>query len=393
MSGRPPMPPGTWGKISVTRTKTGTYQAEARYALFSGRVAKQRARAHSESAARTALIQKLQALKGSDVGDGELTPQRSIAELAAFWLKEKEVDNNVSANSLRAYRSVVNNQVLPAIGQRRIADCRTSVIDRVIKDRAATGADVTKLRNALHQMFGVAVRHDAIPANPVKEVARISRPRKEITYLDLEQVNQVRALIDTEMKRKRPGPRMSADLRDIVDLMLATGCRIGEAAGFIYPEIDLSSETPTLTVSGTIVTETGKGTFRQPWTKSDAGYRTLFLPPFAVDILMRRMIESPANRNGAVFTTRNGTWRQVSNWERLWNRVVDGTAYDWVTFHTFRKSVATLIDQTVDSKAAQAQLGHANEDITLEHYIHKAKVAPDLTDYLERFRPPITPKT
>lgn len=187
--------------------------------------------------------------------------------------------------------------------------------------------------------------------------------------------------------------RLDGRLAAPVDLMLATGCRIGEAAGFIYPEIDLSSETPTLTVSGTIVTETGKGTFRQPWTKSDAGYRTLFLPPFAVDILMRRMIESPANRNGAVFTTRNGTWRQVSNWERLWNRVVDGTAYDWVTFHTFRKSVATLIDQTVDSKAAQAQLGHANEDITLEHYIHKAKVAPDLTDYLERFRPPITPKT
>ena len=155
---------------------------------------------------------------------------------------------------------------------------------------------------------------------------------------------------------------MTADLRDIVDLMLATGCRIGEAAGFIYPEIDLSSDTPTLTVSGTIVTETGMGTFRQPWTKSEAGYRTLFLPPFAVDILMRRMIESPANKDGAVFTTRNGTWRQVSNWERLWNRVVDGTAYDWVTFHTFRKSVATLIDQTVDSKAAQAQLGHANED-------------------------------
>ena len=146
-------------------------------------------------------------------------------------------------------------------------------------------------------------------------------------------------------------------------------------------------------MSGTIVTETGKGTFRQPWTKSDAGYRTLFLPPFAVDILMRRMVDSPANKSGAVFTTRNGTWRQVSNWERLWNRVVDDTAYDWVTFHTFRKSVATLIDQTVDSKAAQAQLGHANEDITLEHYIHKAKVAPDLTDYLERFRPPTTPAT
>lgn len=35
---------------------------------------------------------------------------------------------------------------------------------------------------------------------------------------------------------------------------------------------------------------------------------------------------------------------------------------------SFRRSVATLIDQTVDSKAAQAQLGHASEGMTLEHY-------------------------
>jgi DNA-binding LacI/PurR family transcriptional regulator len=28
------------------------------------------------------------------------------------------------------------------------------------------------------------------------------------------------------------------------------------------------------------------GSFRQPWTKSDAGYRTVILPQFAVDMLI-----------------------------------------------------------------------------------------------------------
>lgn len=93
-----------------------------------------------------------------------------------------------------------------------------------------------------------------------------------------------------------------------------------------------------------------------PWTKSSAGYRTLFLPPFAVGILLRRQVENHANPYGAVFPTRRGTWRQVSNWERMWNQVVDDTAYDWVTFHTFRRSVATLIDREVGIDAVQAQL-------------------------------------
>ncbi|GAA4735865.1 hypothetical protein GCM10023350_19660 [Nocardioides endophyticus] len=62
----------------------------------------------------------------------------------------------------------------------------------------------------------------------------------------------------------------------------------------------------------------------------------------------------------------------------------------YCAFHTS----GSRSQQTVDSKAAQqAQLGHANEDITLEHYTHKAKVAPDLTDYPEQFRPPRAPKT
>jgi len=383
---RPHMPPGTWGKIHVSATSTGTYEAEARYTFFSGRVAKQRARAHSASAARTALIQKMQTLNGAEATAGELSAMTTVAELAAFWFQEKEA-SGVGVNSKKTYRSTIKNQVVPAIGERRLVDCRTSVIDRVIKDKAAQGQSTAMLRKVLHGMFGVAVRHDVIASNPVKDAARISRPRVEIEYLDLEQINKVRDLIDADMRRDRPGPRMTSDLRDLVDLMLATGCRIGEAGAFLYSEIELAAEKPTLTVSGTIITETGKGTFRQPWTKTDAGYRTLILPPFAVDILMRRMIENTANQHGAVFPTRRGTWRQISNWERMWNRVVDDTAFDWVTFHTFRKSVATLIDREVGIKAAQAQLGHDSEDITRDFYVHKAALAPDLTRYLEQFRP------
>ena len=68
--------------------------------------------------------------------------------------------------------------------------------------------------------------------------------------------------------------------------------------------------------------------------------------------LLRRQVENRANPHGAVFPTRRGTWRQISNWERMWNQVVDDTAYDWVTFHTFRRSAATLIDREVGIDAA-----------------------------------------
>lgn len=383
---RPPMPPGTWGTIGVSKTAAGTHEASANYVYFSGRVARVRARADSAQAARTALIRKLQELNGAEASENELTPLNTVAELAVFWLREKEAQQ-VATNSLKAYRSTVNNQIVPVIGERRLRDCRTSTLDRVVKDRAALGFSPTMLRKVLHGMFAVAVRHDVMASNPVRDVARISKPRREIEYLDMDQIQDVRSLVAESTSSKRPGPRPTTDLMDAVDLILGTGCRIGEIGALIYSEIDLAATHPTLTVSGTIITETGEGTFRQPWTKSSAGYRTLFLPPFAVGILLRRQVENHANPHGAVFPTRRGTWRQISNWERMWNQVVDDTAYDWVTFHTFRRSVATLIDREVGIDAAQAQLGHEDSDITRDFYVHKATVAPDLTVHLEKFRP------
>lgn len=385
---RPSMPPGTWGRIAVTRTGSGTFEASARYVYFSGRVARIRARGHSAQAARTALVRKLQDLNGAESTDGDLTPLTTVGELAAFWLREKEAQQ-VSSNSLKTYRSTVKNQVVPVLGERRLRDCRTSTLDRVIKDRASLGYSPTMLRKVLYGMFAVAVRHDVMTSNPVREVARISKARKEIEYLDLDQIQDVRSLIEASTRNKRPGPRPTTDLKDAVDLILGTGCRIGETGALIYSEIDLGATKPTLTVSGTIITETGVGTFRQPWTKSRAGYRTLYLPQFAVAILLRRQVENRANPQDAVFPTRRGTWRQISNWERMWNQVVDDTAYDWVTFHTFRRSVATLIDREVGLDAAQAQLGHEDSDITRDYYVHKASIAPDLTVHLEKFRPTI----
>jgi integrase len=39
------------------------------------------------------------------------------------------------------------------------------------------------------------------------------------------------------------------------------------------------------------------------------------------------------------------------------------TDLEWVTLHTFRKTVATLIDKESDTKSAAAQPGHVSEQL------------------------------
>jgi integrase len=52
--------------------------------------------------------------------------------------------------------------------------------------------------------------------------------------------------------------------------------------------------------------------------------------------------------------------------------------------HTFRKTVATLIDEEADTDSAAAQLGHRSKAITKKHYIVKPALAPDSSHILER---------
>ena len=42
----------------------------------------------------------------------------------------------------------------------------------------------------------------------------------------------------------RPGPKASGDMADIIDLMLATGCRISEVLALRWSNLDLEADRP-----------------------------------------------------------------------------------------------------------------------------------------------------
>ncbi len=64
-------------------------------------------------------------------------------------------------------------------------------------------------------------------------------------------------------------------------------------------------------------------------------------------------------------------------------QIREDTGLDWVTPHTFRKTVATLISERVDADTASQQLGHASPAITREFYISKPAIAADVAHILE----------
>ena len=379
---RPPLPLGTWGTITTEKVRDDSCRALTRFRDHDGNTRRVTATGPSKAAAERALRDIL-ATRTAPAGE-LITGETRLIDLASLWITGLEAEGRIEQTTINEYRRVLDNLVLPSVGGLKLREATTGRLDRLLpRLRAQSVNRQRKAKVVLGAMLDIAVRHDAIPMNPARGTSRVHRPKQETRALRVKDLVEIRAAVHRWVNADRPGPKATGDMADIIDLMLATGCRIGEILALRWSDLELDGDLPTLSVLGTIKTETGKGTYRKPRPKSDASQRTVVLPPFAAELLRVRREFATSNEHDAVFATRNGTWHQVVNIERRWRQIRKDTGYEWVTPHTFRKTVATLISEATTSELASRQLGHSSSQVTRDHYIAKPAVSADLSLLLE----------
>jgi hypothetical protein len=115
--------------------------------------------------------------------------------------------------------------IMAALGDLRLREVTVGRVDRFLTATANRhGAGSAKrAKTVLNGVLGLAARHDAIRANPVRDTARIKHgEKKNAVALTLTQVYELRVKLAADQKAR------DWDLLDFVDMMLATGKRIGE---------------------------------------------------------------------------------------------------------------------------------------------------------------------
>lgn len=171
--------------------------------------------------------------------------------------------------------------------------------------------------------------------------------------------------------RPRPGiggPKPRSNFGEVVDLLLGTGLRIGEAMAVRWGDISLPKAR--LVVIGTMI-ERGK-LVRQSWGKGEGAYRSIPLRPWLVEMLRERKIAASLPDDEApVFTTRTGSHLAPTAVRRTLRRILEGTELEWLTPHTFRKTTATLVKAASGLEAARTMLGHSSSEITEGFYIQR----------------------
>jgi integrase len=382
---RPALPIGTWGRIRREQIGARSWRARARFRDYDG--VTREVEAHNTTAAKAENKLRVMLRDRSTPSGDDITPDTRIRQLADLWLEEITATGRIVQQTIDRYRACLDQAIRKALGELRIREASVGRVDKFFKSLARKHpAQARNAKTILSQMFALAVRHGALTTNPVRDVAALPSRRRTVKALQLADLDTVRDAIRRwqEPTPGKSGPRHSNDLADVVDLLLATGARIGEILALRWHDLDLTGLEPTVTISGTLVFVKGHGLFRQDWTKSDAGFRTVILPQFAVDMLVRRHAADTGNDHDAVFCSRKGTWLYPNNVRRQWRQARQDTGLDWVTPHTFRKTVATLLDREGERDAATAQLGHSSDEVTKTYYIEKATQAPNVTDILDQ---------
>lgn len=393
---RPPLEVGKVGATTETQLPNGRWLVQGRLRAPSGATVKVKGSGATRTAARDAFQARVH-LRMKGAGSRGITPTTRVAVLLTRWLEERvnDPDDQLADRSVDEYRRVIEF-LKPRLGALRIAELDPGLVDDLLKEiRRSTPGRAKQCRTVLNQACSWAVRRNAIPTNPVHDLTPMVGLRKKRTKaLDADQRARLRAAVAAWQAGDK---RRSSDIANILELMLATGARIGEVLALRWEDADFTTTPVTVWLSGTETWDTATGHHRQEGRKghaadadADHGRHPVALPKWAADRLLELRVDAGAN--SLVFPSRAGTLRSQHNVRRSLREALVGTEFEKaITPHTLRATVASVVARASGVQAAADQLGHAETTTTERHYIARKSVAVNNTQVLDALGPASTP--
>jgi integrase len=383
MAGRPPLRIGQHGRITRKYLGGGVWVAHTRFRDSDGVTRRvQRlgpADEHDQHGklAEDALIEALVARRAA--GDSEITLDTRIVTLVDQHIDRLEEDGR-SIRTIDTYRYCAKllGKIITGV---RVGEATPARLDAAIRSMRRAHGDVmavqskTILKGGLH----LAVMANVIGANPVRDVSPI-RSKAGPKGASALTADELRGLL-AQLRASEACQRH--DLVDPITLFIATGLRISELLGLEWVNFDESAAT--LTVTGKVIRAAAKGLVRVDETKTAAGRRTLPLPGFAVTVLSVRRELPYLGRQPMIFPSTVGTWRCPDNFRARWREVREGLGVPDATSHSFRKTVATLIDDAgLSARIGADHLGHTRISMTQDKYMARGRSHSAVAEMLDR---------
>jgi integrase len=308
-----------------------------------------------------------------DVGKGLLpSTSATVGLLLERWFEHAE--SRLSPTTLRGYRRLAQQRIIPRFGQKKLADVTTAELDRFYDGLIIAGLGPQTVRNihsVIRRAYAHALRWGWASVNPATNTQPPTVPKRRRESLSAEQVQRAVAVAG----------EVEAEFGVFLRLAFATGARRGELCALRWSDLD--TETGTLRIARSIAAVAGG--WVEKTTKTDKE-RTVTLDRGTLDVLAghrKLMAERAAEADvtdlagSFMFSYRlDGSlpWHPDTATHRWWDVKTAADLPAWARLHDVRHAHASLlIDGGVPVSAVSERLGHANQNVTLDIYTHAFK--------------------
>jgi integrase len=300
---------------------------------------------------------------GKKTGDSRPKSKIRFGEYFPSWIESYAglTSRGFSETTRPEYRRPIEADAMPRWRTWKLIEIESGdvreLFGRMRREGRSTSA-IKKLRAALSALFSTAIEDGLIKTNPVRGVRIPPAPIE-----DEPEEEQAKALTRAELKVLLAAIPSKWHL--FFEFLTHTGLRISEAIGLRWENVYLG-ENPHIKVREQVY----RGKRRK--LKSGAGRRDIPLSPGMAARLLRHRRDTYRGPKSPVFPSSIGTELirgKVA--ERILNPAREAVGLEWVSFHAFRHTCASLLFQDGKNiKQVQVWLGHADPSFTLRTYVH-----------------------
>lgn len=388
------------GAGSIRKRPNGKW--EARYTVGTDPATGKPIRKSIYGATQTEVRQKLtQVLAEIDNGEYLEPAKMTFADfLNDVWLQECMVNKKYS--TIKTYRAIVKNHIIPALGNKKLSEIKPYDIQRfcnrlsvdghkiarldkdghIVKENGETVYDgiplspktVKNIHGVLTKAFAEAARLKLIKTSPMEEILLPQVVKPELTPLMDSQINDFLAAAEKDM------------FHNIWIIMPFCGFRIGEVSGLTWNCI--SWDKGTIRIYQQLQKRPNKdgGLVFAPLKNSKS--RVITPAPYVMGVLRQQYDEQTAQRLAAgddwhgwqteeerktalVFTMPNGDPINPATLWRHYKSLAVEIGVPTSRVHDLRHTFAVLsLENGDDALTVSNNLGHATPSFTLSVYGH-----------------------
>ena len=303
---------------------------------------------------RREATEKLNTLRQQQVQGVNLAAEKqTVGQFLETWV-EQTIKPNRREKTYESYDYLCRLHLIPAIGHILLADLSPQQCEWLVNQLRAKDISVNTVRAALRTLSAAlnrAVNFGLIARNPIAVIEKPTMEKRPMTIWDKQQAQH---FLDTVQGHR---------LEPLYRLALSLGLRQGELIALTWDDIALE-----------------QGTLKIRRAKTEAGVRTLSLPPVLIDVLRRHQDRQQVEQtiqgerwqaHGLVFPSEVGTPLSARNLVRHFKLATEKAGLPDIRFHDLRHSCTSfLVAQGVHPRVAMEILGHSQISITMDVYAH-----------------------